>query len=246
MPFEVYTYSSEAMLPEQIASLRSLLRYAGRPSRITIVSDGSHPSRSLDLLRRLDPSVVVMRAAELPLVDVPSRLQDYLTRHPTGKQMSLIMSLPARGPALYLDADVLFFPGGRDLTAELERSPGPAAYLLDCQLSADERMLRDPSEHANPVNTGFLFLREPLDWTLSVARLMELSGEPSFFTNQTAAHLTMHANRAQPLDPAKFVVRLDDQFIYQDRHAASDLVLRHYVNPVRHKFWTSLWRQGAL
>ena len=136
LPFEVYTYSSEVMLPEQIASLRSLLRYAGRPSRITIVSDGSHPSRSLDLLRRLDPSVVVMRAAELPLVDVPSRLQDYLTRHPTGKQMSLIMSPPARGPALYLDAEVRFFPGGRGPTAEAERSRGPGGRPLGRHISS--------------------------------------------------------------------------------------------------------------
>ncbi|MBA2744409.1 MAG: hypothetical protein H0U43_08930 [Chthoniobacterales bacterium] len=50
----------------------------------------------------------------------------------------------------------------------------------------------------------------------------------------------MHANDAEPLDPERFVLQLDDQFVFRDRHAKSSLVLRHYVNPVRHKFWTTL------
>ena len=44
----------------------------------------------------------------------------------------------------------------------------------------------------------------------------------------------------QPFDPAKYVLRLDDQFIYADQFADPRLVLRHYVDPVRHKFWTRL------
>jgi hypothetical protein len=36
------------------------------------------------------------------------------------------------------------------------------------------------------------------------------------------------------------VLQLDDQCEFRDRYAAPGLVLRHYVNPVRHKFWTSL------
>jgi hypothetical protein len=114
--------------------------------------------------------------------------------------------------------------------------------LADCQLSADERIFRDPAERSNPVNTGFLFLREKLDWSPIIDRFMELQGEPTFFTNQTATHVAMHANRARPFDPTKFVVQLDDQFLYRDRHIDSDLILRHYVNPVRHKFWTALGR----
>jgi hypothetical protein len=50
----------------------------------------------------------------------------------------------------------------------------------------------------------------------------------------------MHANGALPLDATRYVLQLDDQFIYPDRYAGARLVLRHYVNPVRHKFWTAL------
>jgi hypothetical protein len=92
------------------------------------------------------------------------------------------------------------------------------------------------------VNTGVLLLFEKLDWTLAVRRFLELPGLPDFFTNQTMTHLTMHAIGASPLDEKKYVLQLDDQFVYPDRYACRDLALRHYVNPVRHKFWTTLVR----
>jgi hypothetical protein len=116
----------------------------------------------------------------------------------------------------------------------------PAYYLLDCQFSGDPRLLRDASEQSEPVNTGVLLLFDRLDWSLSIRRFLELEGEPNFFTNQTMTHLTMHANRARCFDPAKYILQLDDQFVYADRYAGAALALRHYVNPVRHKFWTSL------
>ena len=101
-------------------------------------------------------------------------------------------------------------------------------------------MLRDASESNHPVNSGLLLLLRPLDWSIAVRRLLELEGEPNFFTNQTLVHLVMHANGAQPLDPTRYVLQLDDQVVYPDRYAGPNLILRHYVSPVRHKFWTTL------
>lgn len=242
LPFEVFSYSGEASLPEQIASIRSFLRHAGRPKRFTVVSDGTHSARSLALLRNLDPVVAVSQSTEWVPASLPDRLRRYFTTHPTGKQLALIMSLPKNGSALYVDSDVLFFPGARELASLDTVSGAPAYFLADCRLSADERLFRTPAEARAPVNTGVLFLLRPLNWSCSLERFMELDGEPTFFTNQTMTHLTMHANGAQPFDPRKFVLQLDDQFIYSDLHAKSEIVLRHYVNPVRHKFWTAMRR----
>lgn len=244
IPLEVYAYSGESALPEQVASIRSFLRHAGRPRRFTVVSDGTHSSRSRELLQRLDPSVVVSSAADWVPAGVPPELIPYLTEHPTGKQLALIMCLPSRGPALYVDSDVLFFAGARSLATLAASTDAPALYLADCQLAGDQRLFRTAAEKESPVNTGVLLLLRTLDWSLAVTRLLELPGAPTFFTNQTATHLAMHANRAQPFVPRKFVLQLDDQFVYADAYAGPHLVLRHYVNPVRHKFWTSL-RSGA-
>lgn len=241
LPFEVYSYSSESALPEQVASIRSFLRHAGRPRKFTVVSDGTHTCRSIELLSALDPVVSVSQSTDWTRAEGSYALTSYLTGHPTGKQLALIMSLPVHEPALYVDSDVLFFPGASDLL-NLTTTPAPALYLADCQLSADERLLRETSEKESPVNTGVLFMSRKLDWSLGLKRFAELEGAPNFFTNQTITHLTMHANDAEPLDPNKFVLQLDDQFVYGDRYAGSEIALRHYVNPVRHKFWSTLWR----
>jgi hypothetical protein len=239
-PLEVFSYSSEAMLPEQIASIRSFLRHIGRPKSFTVVSDGSHAKCSIQLLQDVDPSVTVQLSIEPAPGQLPQKFRRYLMTHSTGKQLALMMSLPPDGPALYVDSDVLFFDGAVDLILRATEKNPPAYYLADCQFSGDGRLLRDPAEEREPVNTGALLLFRKLDWSLGINRFLELDGEPNFFTNQTLTHLVMHANGARAFDPAKYVLRLDDQFVYVDRYADAALALRHYVNPVRHKFWTSL------
>jgi hypothetical protein len=240
VPFNVFAYSGESALPEQVASIRSFLKHVGRPGRFTVVSDGTLSDRSSGMLKSLDSSVSISDSAQWLPKDLPKKIYPYLTTHPTGKQMALIMSLPVDGPTLYVDSDVLFFPGARDLIRLAECGGAPAFYLADCRLSADERLFRDDAEKARPVNTGVLLLFKKLDWSLAVDRLLDLQGPENFFTNQTMTHLAMHANGASPLDARTYVLQLDDQFVYPDRYACRQLALRHYVNPVRHKFWTTL------
>jgi hypothetical protein len=242
VPFSVFAYSNEDSFPEQARSIRSFLRHVGRPTTYRVVSDGSYTERSRRLLRKIDPCVAIELAGENLLADLPEKFRRYVTTYPMGKQLGLIMSLPREGePTLYADSDILFFSGARDLVERAAERSAPAYYLPDCQEgSADERVFRGPNECRNPVNSGLLLLFRKLDWSLAIRRFMELESEPTFFTNQTLVHLVMHANGAHPLDPRKYVLKLDDQTIFSDRYAGPQLALRHYVNPVRHKFWTTL------
>ena len=238
VPLDVYSYSGEMMLPEQVRSIRSFLHHVGRPKGFTVITDGSYSTRSIDLLEKIDPVVSIRPAGERLPRDLPERFRHYITTYPMGKQLGLILSLPRNGPALYVDSDVLFFPGAADIVRDFTAKETAAFYLPDCQdCSADPRVLRGPSEGLQPVNSGLLMLLRPLDWSIGIRRFLELEGEPNFFTNQTIVQLVMHANGALPLDATKYVLQLDDQFVYPDRYASSHLVLRHYVNPVRHKFW---------
>lgn len=242
-PIDVVAYSGEETLPEQVASICSFLKHVGQPRQFTIVSDGTLTRRGCAILKSLNPAVSVSGFEQWLPKNLPSEIYPYLTSYPTGKQLAVIMSLPAERPTLYIDSDVLFFAGATDLFQLLEKPRASALYLADCQLSADERLIRGEAEKGNPVNTGALLLFEKLDWAPAVRRFSELKGPPNFFTNQTMTHLTMHANRAFPLDDQKYVLRLDDQFVYGDWYAGRDLALRHYVNPVRHKFWTTFFRR---
>jgi len=240
-PLEVFSYSGESALPEQVASIRSFLRHVGRPTLFNVVSDGTYSPSSKRLLQEIDPCVSVREAGDWLPKDLPDKIYPYLKNHPTGRQLALIMSLPDKAPVLYLDSDILFFAGAGDLQTHAETRDVPAIYLADCRFSGDERLLNSPDEENDPVNTGFLLLFQKLDWSLSVQRFLKMKGEPIFFTNQTMTHLTMHANRAAPFDSRKYILQLDDQFVYPDRYADPRIALRHYVNPVRHKFWTSLF-----
>src|SRR5947207_13590769 len=164
LDIDVFAYSNEAMLPEQIASTRSFLKYVGRPNNFTIVSDGTHCRRAVSLLQQIDSCIRLADARDF--LPQPLSSGDYFANHPTGKQLALIMSLPLERPALYIDADVLFFPGAVVLADLLRNHDAPALYLRDCQVAGDERLLRDPAEAADPVNTGVLFFFRKLDWSL--------------------------------------------------------------------------------
>jgi hypothetical protein len=240
LSLQVFAYSGERTLPEQVASIRSFLTYAGRPEQFTVVSDGSYTAASAAVLEKIDRCVSVqLEPPPLP-PDLPEKIRSYLTNHHTGKQLALIMSLPANGPALYTDSDVLFFPAAKEIDNLSHAQSVSAFYQADYQFSGDDRLIVDPAEKQNPANTGFLLLFRKLDWSLGIERLRRLEGEPSFFTNQTVTHLCLHANGARPFDPRKFVLQVDDQFIYRDRYAGASIAMRHYVNPVRHKFWKRL------
>src|SRR2546423_4972728 len=230
LDLDVFTYSGEAALPEQIASARSFLRFAGRPSSFTIVSDGSYSPRSISLLRQIDPIVRVVDFSEFQPDNLSARLRDYLSHHRTGKQLAVILSLPRQRPALYFDSDVLFFPGARCIRELLMTPSAPAFYLPDCQFAGDHRLLRNAGERLRPVNSGVLLLFARPDWSVALQRIEELPDSAGFFTNQTATHLAMHVSAAQPLDGERFVLQLDDQFQFRDRYAHPKIALRHYVN----------------
>ncbi len=243
LPFDVFAYSGESTLPEQVASIRSFLIHAGRPKQFTVVSDGSHTRASIELLCKVDNCVRVQTIAPPLPIGLPEKVQSFLTNHFTGKQLALIMSLPGNGPTLYTDSDVLFFPQAGQLEDLARTQSVSAFYQADYQFSADERLIQNAAEKERPVNMGFLFLLRKLDWSRGLDRLQVLNGVPNFFTTQTMVHLCMHANGAAAFDPQQFILQVDDEFIYRDRYANKPIAMRHYVNPIRHKFWSAIGHQ---
>src|SRR5205085_12339053 len=126
-----------------------------RPNRSVVVSDGTHSSASVNLLRRTDHCVSV-ESVPAPDATASERLRAYLRHHPTGKQLALVMSLPRQAPALYVDSDVRFFSGAPDLVNYAGSDAAAAHYLEDCGFAGDQRLLRTEDETLRPVNTGVL------------------------------------------------------------------------------------------
>ena len=145
---------------------------------------------------------------------------------------------------IYADSDILFFPGAAELLKITTSSDLRPRYLLDCAAALDERLLAQAVEKIAPVNSGFMLLQKPLNWEIPLKRLAELGESANYFTEQTSLHLAMHYNQGVALPPEQFVVNRDDEFIYPDKHCSPKVALRHYISPIRHKFWLSkiIWQ----
>lgn len=240
---DVVGFSCERDLPEQVASLRSLLRWVGRPATFTVVSDGTHTAASRRLLRRVDPCVRVVDWDAALRPGLPRAVLDYAAAHPMGRKLAVELCLPPDRTTVYLDSDVLLFPPASELH-EVVAADEPA-YLLDPEeVYLDDRLLR-PGESSQPLNAGLLVLPpHRLDWRPALDRLQRLDGPPGFHTEQTLVHLTMRAAGARPLDPTRYVVATDDMPRLRDPYRSPSIALRHYTTPVRHRFWSSVPRSA--
>lgn len=237
-PLSVYAFSSQNDWLEQAASIRSFLRFVGRPLRFVVMSDGTHDTPTREALSRIDPSVSILDITELFRPDLPEAVKLHASLHPFGKKLAAQMSFPLTEPTIYADSDILFFPGASALCDLAGNSP--CRYLQDCSFSLDPRLVSPGTAHPPYANAGFTLFNHPLDWRDSVARLAPVAGEPNFFTEQTIVHLTLQSNGAQPLPEDTFVLKYDDQFQFGDRYAGTHIALRHYISSIRTKMWHHL------
>ena len=233
-------FSGERDILEQLASLRSFLRYVGRPRRVVLGSDGTHSTESLRQLRRLHDQIEVIPPDTYVEAHLPDRLRAYAAAHPLGKKIAYLMWVRPERTVFYADADVLFFPGADVLRPLLAVSDGPPRYLLDCGLALDPRVCPPDLQEAPPVNSGVWILHERLAWEEPLALLEALTEPFVFHTEQTLFHVAMHRAGGVPLDPARFVMKVDDRFRYRTRYEHDPIALRHYVSNIRHQFWLNL------
>lgn len=241
LDLHVVAFSGGEQLPEQVASIRSLIRNVGRPSSLLIVSDGTHSDRERQLLHGVDRRVQVVDWDELAPHPLPPHVVRYAHAQPMGKKLAIELALPLDGPTLYVDADVLFFTRARELE-RAARDAESARYLRDCGHYLDERLLRAGEKRLPPVNGGVVLLHRRLDFSDGLTRLAALADPPVFHSEQTLLHLALHAEGAASFDPDRYVVSIADEQRLEDDYARPPTVLRHYTTPVRHKLWSAIER----
>ena len=146
VPFEVFAYSGHDTLPEQVASIRSFLRYAGRPTRFTVVSDGTYTEQRYRVAPTSRSSRFRWKNCHRFHLHLPSPFASYLRSHLPANSWRLLCRFRAMGRALYVDSDVIFFANAHDLVSLVSTSNVSAFYLSDCQFSGDARLIRSPNE----------------------------------------------------------------------------------------------------
>ncbi|MGK7924889.1 MAG: hypothetical protein AB4290_06465 [Spirulina sp.] len=228
----VYSLSCPRDLPEQVASIRSFLASVGIPEQFTVISDG-YSEAECQWLAAIHPCIFTISLKEFTR-GLPQKVYDYAAINPMGKKLAAILSIPCDRVSIYTDSDIFFFPQARDLEDLL--TTADSYYLPDTDPAFDLRILQE-SERENPINGGFIVFKKKPNWDLAMERFLNLQDPPNYFTEQTMMHLTLHRERAKPLPRNKYIMWRDDEFLFRDRYANQDTVLRHYVTPVRHKFW---------
>jgi hypothetical protein len=140
---------------------------------------------------------------------------------------------------MFVDADILFFPGASRLADDLAECRDRPRYMADIAASFDQRLMRADDPTDPPLNSGFLYFPHAIDWASAVERFAALPRDGELaFTDQTMSHLAFHANAAIPFAPDHYTLRIDDQFDYGDRYANKpNVVCRHYTRTIRHKLW---------
>lgn len=239
VPVAMWSFSSQRDLPEQVASIRSFLRHAGRPASWTVVSDGTHDAAGRDALLALDPCVAVRSWEDVVDPALPPVARRFATAHPLGKKLAVMASLTPDGPTLMVDSDVLFAAAAADIGADLDPADPRPAFQLDCFDVLDETMVADDLR-GDPTNTGVVRLHAPLDWTSGFAaldRVLPADGPvQGAWLEQAVTHLVLRAHDAVPLDPTRYVIRIDDHLRYREVPLPG-AVLRHYAGPTRYMFW---------
>lgn len=244
IPVHVVSFSSARDLPEQLASIRSFLRYVGRPLSITVAGDGSHGEREASLLRRVDPRVSLVRYDEFARPGLPPSVLRYAAVHPMGKKLMVIASLRPV-PTLYIDSDVLFFPPAGEPQVREILAARRTMYLQQSWAVGYDRAVL-PERDGCAVNAGFLIVAAPLDWSAAFARMPDRPTAADLYLEQTLVHIAMRAAGATPLPARHFAIRGEDHFRYRDAEGIRDTVLRHYVSMTRHKFWLAVSRTSML
>lgn len=236
----IYSLSCQRDLPEQVACVRSFLSFVGVPQQFVIISDGSYTAAAIAQLERIHPCVKVVQLLAFANPALPPAVFDYMRSNAMGKKLLAILSIPIADTTVYTDSDIFFFPGARRLATRLEASDQQSYYLPDNDPAFDRRILK-AGEEAEPINGGFIVFKTQPDWQTAMERFLKLAEPPNYFTEQTMMHLTLHRLGAKPLERDRYIMGRDDEFLWRDRYADRDIVLRHYVTPVRHKFWGN-WR----
>ncbi|MBD2187726.1 hypothetical protein [Pseudanabaena mucicola] len=239
VPIKVYALSCERDLPEQIASLRSFLKYVGIPDTFTIMSDGSYTENSIKLLKLVHPCVEVQLLTKFQRDDLPQSVYAYASQQAMGKKLAALMSIPIEGATLYTDSDILFFQGASDLANLAISKDTHTYYLPDCKSSLDKRLIYEDIEQQEPINAGFILFKKNLNWDYAIQRLSDLQELPNYFSEQTIVNLTIRHNHGIALAREKYIMNVDDQFIYPDKFVTKQIAMRHYVSDIRHKFWNS-------
>lgn len=248
---EVVSFSSNNDYSEQLLSILSFLRYVGKPIAWTIYSDGSHTDKqkkqvSSDFdfvsIKSIDWDEVIS-LEELCCDDLKpyhNYILDYANNHAFGKRLFYYLNHPINYPTLFIDSDILFYEKANVFDILINEKPSANGwYMPDIGWGClDSRYKAIYSQQTYQVNAGLMFVLKKFDnYKKSLDFYKVLDYKYEYFSEQTIINILLKENSFMPLTPKSFILDGGDQFNFRQLYKPSEMAVRHYTGPVRHKMW---------
>jgi hypothetical protein len=241
---DVVSFSGKRDFEEQVLSILSFLRYAGKPKRWVIYSDDSHTKFHHDFIsRNFDfASIERWNKNEDKYAPYAATLDSYMKYNVLGKRMYAYANHLSDGQIIFLDSDVVFYSAIFE-KLDIVIKDGGSWYLPDAGWGTlDSRYKASHVPEMFQLNGGCFISSPAFSWELAYAYLQSLNNTFEYFSDQTAFHIAFIGQGAKPLDPRVCVLNCDDQFDFSYKYGPEEIALRHYVNPIRHKMWQKNWK----
>jgi len=250
---DIASFSSAKDFEEQVFSILSFLRFVGKPVKWTVFSDGSHKPEQVELLKKLDFVVLEKHdwkdnldqySKGKPAMQPYSKyFEHYAHQLPLGRRLFYYLNYPIERPTLFLDSDILFYEKS-EILEDLIASDVPGYFLPDATWGClDSRYKKEHKPEMYQVNGGFFLFNKELEKTEKAYKFLEsLDCKYEYFSDQNLFHILLLDNNFVPFDPRTFILNSGDQFKWKNDYQPSDMAIRHFTGPVRHKMWQNDWK----
>jgi hypothetical protein len=254
---EVASFSSSNDFPEQILSVLSFMRYVGTPIKWTMYSDGSHTEDQIEQIKSCFKFIEFKRGinwgtiqslkgnCKEELEPYEEYLIDYAKKFPLGKKLFYYLNHQIDGPTLFIDSDILFYEKAATIELLLTEKPQATGWFMpDTGWGClDSRYIAMNNEQFYQVNSGFIMANVAFEYlTDSLDFFKTYNCTYEYFSEQTVYHHLLKANGFMPLTPKTFILDASDQFDFKYLKTPSEMAVRHYTGPVRHKMWQKNYR----
>lgn len=238
----IFSFSGYNYYNEQLYSILKFLSTVGKPTEWIVVNDGTFKSEQIEQLQRFS----FVKVVNFDWIENPNfhLLKEFSKKHVWAKIFYSYLCLldDLMQTTIYLEADVLVF---QKFNYYLPLFKENNWYLPDTGPHFDQYFLDAGKVQMFDVNNGFAIYNQRPDIDILYNYLVESFKENRFeyFTPQSAMQLMIEKDKhARFLDPRYFVVSCSDHFKVGIDYNESNLALRHFVGPVRHKMWQYSWK----
>jgi hypothetical protein len=238
---ELVTYAGSSGFHDFLLSVLSFISNVGIPTKWTLYADNEFSPNDKAILQSIP---------FLSIQDWYVHLQASNTILDRDKwQCRKFLSFsnhPVLRTTILLDSDIVFYPFFLKCYHHLHKHnwylPEPVdAYSVDAAFIEDEHFLSD----MYIINSGFIVLNDTPNWEIGKLYLERRckNNAVTHFSEQTAINLIYrHDLAARILEPRLFHLSTIDHFTFKSIDT-TNLAMRHFVGPIRHKMWQAGWKQ---